>query len=103
MLSAQAMETLAGFREKYEREIIANFKTPAPAPVFVTLRYEQNRYYFEQILSEFTPDEICHNFVTDMVDHLIRRKIIKADQIEIGRATDAVKILQHYLLTRPDV
>lgn len=101
MLSAQAMETLSQFRDDYETQLVDSMQ--APCRSLASLRFDNNRYYLEQALQEFTEDEIKKNYVSDMVEHLLKKKIIRGDAIEIGRATDAIKILRHYLLTRPDV
>lgn len=101
MLSVQAMETLSQFRDSYEQEIVDVMT--APAKKLASMRYENNRFYLETVLQELSPEEIKQTHVSDIIAHLLRKKLITHDEIEIGRATDAIKILQHYLLTRPDV
>lgn len=101
MLSAQAMQTLSAFQDNYENQIMQQLNATSAA--VASLRFQSNRFYLETALENYTEDELMQNRPEEIVNSLIHKKLLSADAIEYGRAIDAVKILRHYLLTRPDV
>lgn len=100
-LTENQQAILNGLQNGYEEQVCKNLN--ADSKSMQSLHYENNRYYFEIVVKEFSEDEIKKLCASEIVTHLLSKKCIKADGIEIGRASDAVKILQHYLLTRKDV
>lgn len=94
MLTADQMQTLSDFRTSYEAKFAKQMKS---------LNYDYNSYYFETCMQNFTEEEIKKNFVTEMVDSMIKKHVLRNDFMEQCRAVDAIRNLQQYLLSRPDV